>query len=123
MPNQDVHVLVVDDLHDAADILAESIGLDGYSVQAAYGGEEALSLAHEKRPDVVLLDIAMPGMDGCDLARELRQLYGAEIVLIAVTGMGDRSDRVSDTLKLVDHFLRKPVDARALRKLLPTAID
>lgn len=123
MPNQDVQVLVVDDLRDAADALAQSIALDGYTVRTAYGGEQALTLAQERRPDCVLFDIVMPGLDGCDLAHALRDLYGHDIVLIAVTGMGDRSDRVADTLPLVDHFLRKPVDPGALRKLLPIAID
>lgn len=123
MPNQDVQVLVVDDMHDAADAFAQAIALDGYSVRTAYGGEEALALARAQRPDCVLFDIAMPGMDGCDLALALRDLYGHDIVLIAVTGMGDRSDRVADTLERVDHFLRKPVDPRSLRKLLPIAID
>ncbi|RZI95319.1 MAG: response regulator, partial [Rubrivivax sp.] len=111
------------DLRDAADILAQAIELDGYSVRTAYGGEEALSLAMEQRPDCVLLDIAMPGMDGYELATQLRDTYGHDIVLIAITGMGDKSDRVDGTIKLVDHFLRKPVDTKALRKLLPMAID
>ena len=123
MRNSEVQVLVVDDLRDAADILAQSIELDGYSVRAAYSGEEALKLALEQRPDCVLLDIAMPGMDGFELAGKLRETYGHDIVLIAITGMGDRSDRVDGTIKLADHFLRKPVDAKALRKLLPMAID
>ncbi|MBN9408406.1 MAG: response regulator [Burkholderiales bacterium] len=123
MTNEEVQVLVVDDVIDAAQVMAEAIAMDGYTVRVATGGEHALKLAAERRPHCVLLDIAMPGMDGLELARRLREEFGHEIVLIAMTGWGDKSDRAAGTIQLCDHFLRKPVELAALRKLLPRPLD
>ncbi|HEY3633681.1 MAG TPA: response regulator [Caldimonas sp.] len=119
MSQDDVRVLVVDDVADAAEALAETLGLSGYKVQVAETGARALALIEEQQPHCVLLDIGMPGMDGNDLARTLRARYGDDIVLIAVTGREHDDERVSDTFARVDHYLQKPVDPDVLRKLLP----
>lgn len=121
-PGRDeVRVLVVDDYQPAADAMAQSLQLDGYEVRIAAGGHEALDLAGRFHPHCVILDINMPGMDGCELAQRLRTAYGADMVLIAITGYGDHSQRVAQTLPLVDHFLNKPVDPVVVQRLLPPA--
>ncbi len=119
MSRDEVRVLVVDDVADAAEALAETLGLSGYNVQVAGDGARALALIEDQQPHCVLLDIGMPGMDGNELARTLRERYGDDIVLIAVTGREHDDERVSDTFARVDHYLQKPVDPDVLRKLLP----
>ena len=119
MNDDDVRVVVVDDVVDAAEVLAETLALSGYKVWIATDGAGALALIETHRPHCVLLDIGMPGMDGNELTRTLRTRYGDDIVLIAVTGREHDDERVSDTFARVDHYLQKPVDADVLRKLLP----
>lgn len=119
MSQDEVRVLVVDDVADAAEALAEALELSGYEVQVAGDGARALALIEEQQPHCVLLDIGMPGMDGNELTRTLRDRYGDDIVLIAVTGREHDDERVTDTFARVDHYLQKPVDPDALRKLLP----
>ena len=123
MNDDDVRVLVVDDVVDAAEALAETLALSGYRVWIATDGAAALALVEEHKPHCVLLDIGMPGMDGNELTRTLRTRYGDDIVLIAVTGREHDDERVSDTFARVDHYLQKPVDPDVLRKLLPPIVD
>ena len=115
----EVRVVVVDDVPDMAETLAVSLELDGYSVKTASNGTQALEVIEAYRPHCVLLDIDMPGMGGCELSDRLRELYGDEVVLVAVTGWGDPGDRVSDTFSRFDHYIRKPFDPGLLRKVLP----
>jgi DNA-binding response OmpR family regulator len=119
MADDDVRVLVVDDVADAAESLAETLEMSGYKVAVATDGARALALIEAEQPHCVLLDIGMPGMDGNQLARLLRDRYGDDIVLIAVTGREHDDERVSDTFARVDHYLQKPVDPDQLKKLLP----
>jgi CheY-like chemotaxis protein len=115
----EVRVVVVDDVSDMAETLAVALELDGYSVRTASNGAQALAVIEEYKPHCVLLDIDMPGMGGCELSDRLRELYGDDVVLIAVTGWGDAGDRVSDTFSRFDHYIRKPFDPALLRKVLP----
>jgi CheY-like chemotaxis protein len=119
MNEDDVKVVVVDDVVDAAEALAAVLELSGYKVWTATSGSQALTLIDEHRPHCVLLDVGMPGMDGCELAQQLRDSYGDDIVLIAVTGREKDDERVSGAFARVDHYLRKPVDPDVLKKLLP----
>jgi CheY-like chemotaxis protein len=119
MSEDDARVVVVDDVVDAAEALAATLELSGYRVWIATGGKEALALIEKHRPHCVLLDVAMPGMDGLELSQQLRQRYGDDIVLIAVTGREKDDERVSGTFASVDHYLQKPVDPDVLKKLLP----
>ncbi|MEO8312562.1 MAG: response regulator [Caldimonas sp.] len=119
MNEDDVRVVVVDDVVDAAEVLAETLRMSGYTVWIATDGAAALDLVEAQQPHCVLLDIGMPGMDGNELTRTLRTRYGDDIVLIAVTGREHDDERVSDTFARVDHYLQKPVDLDVLRKLLP----
>jgi CheY-like chemotaxis protein len=112
-------VLVVDDLADAADTLVWLIREWGYDAQATYGGSAALAAAELSAPDVVLLDIAMPAMDGFELAHRLRENPRCETtVFIAVTGYGPDTcgDRAPEAG--FDHYLLKPVDLDQLQRLL-----
>ena len=95
MNPDEVRVVVVDDVPDAAESMASALTLDGYSVRTALEGHAALAVIEEYRPQCVLLDINMPGIDGCKLSKLLRDRYGDEMVLIAVTGWGHEDDRVS----------------------------
>ena len=115
----EVRVLVVDDVCDVADVIASLLRLDGYVVETAYGGEEAVALMQRFRPDCILLDISMPGMDGLQLTKLLRERYGDDVVLIAMTGAAQDDRRVYDTFARVDHYLSKPITAEQLRKVLP----
>ena len=114
-----VRVLVVDDVRDVADVIAGLLKLDGYVVETAYGGQEAVALTERFRPHCILLDVAMPGMDGLQLTELLRGRYGDDVVLIAMTGAPQDDRRAHDTFARVDHHLAKPITAEQLRKVLP----
>lgn len=118
--DDDVRVVVVDDVPDVADTLAMQLTLDGYTVTTAYSAAEAIRAIERQMPHCVLLDIGMPGIDGHELAALLRRRYQDDVVLIAVTGSDETQASVAGTYALVDHHFRKPLDTKALRKLLPT---
>lgn len=119
MTVDEVRVVVVDDDEGSAEALAAMLTLDGYSVRTANDGAQALVLIERYRPDCVLLDIAMPGIDGYELATILRQQYKDDIILVAVTGWDTQVSRVAKTFAVVDHYFQKPLDPATLRKLLP----
>ena len=119
MGDSDVRVLVVDDLDDSAQMLAALLRASGYAARTAHDGVSALAVTEEFKPDCVLLDIKMPGMDGLELARRLRATHGDDIVLIAVTAADFDDFDVSQTFALVDHYLVKPVDVAKLATILP----
>ncbi|PTL82795.1 ATP-binding protein [Vitiosangium sp. GDMCC 1.1324] len=112
-------VLVVDDNQDAADILAESLELLGCETRIAYDGPSALKIAPTFQPDVALLDIGLPVMDGYELARLLRQqLSSPALRLVAVTGYGQASDRQRSKEAGFDAHLVKPLDFDVLNALI-----
>jgi len=112
-------VLLVEDNLDSADALAELLRAWGYEVAIANDGAAALQAAQFSRPEIVLLDIGLPGMDGYEVAREMRRLAGFESVLIvALTGYGQEADRRRSKLAGFNHHLVKPVDLEQLRRLL-----
>jgi two-component system CheB/CheR fusion protein len=117
-----LRILVVEDLHDSANSMAILLKLWGYQSAIAYDGEFACELATTFRPDVVLLDIGLPGMDGYEVARQLRQLPGmATALLVAITGYGREADvQRGKEAGIYSHFL-KPVDPDRLKQLLTTA--
>jgi DNA-binding response OmpR family regulator len=116
---EEVRVVVVDDVSDAAETMALALKMEGYQVRTALDGHQALAVIEEHMPHCVLLDIDMPGIDGFELSRRLRERYGHDMVLIAVTGWGDASERISERFSHCDHYLRKPIDLGALMKLFP----
>lgn len=119
MDNDEVRILVVDDSTDAAEALAMVLELSGYTVSVAHDGVEALALLAHTAPHCVLLDIDMPGMNGLELSKHLRAEHGDDIVLVAVTGWPADDPRVAETFRVVDHYLRKPLNTHALEKVLP----
>jgi PAS domain S-box-containing protein len=114
-----LRVLVVDDSRDAADTCATLLELSGHRVQTAYSGRQALEVAERFRPDVFLLDIGLPDIDGYQLARSIRTAqWGLSALLVAVTGWGQEEDRRRAAAVGFDHHLTKPVAAEALEALL-----
>lgn len=114
-------VLVVDDVKPSADTLAMMLEELGQEARVAYDGRSALCLADEFEPDVVFSDIAMPGMDGYGLARQLRTKTGKSPLLVALTGYGQERDRLRAYEAGFSHHLVKPTDLEALRELLTRA--
>ena len=112
-------ILVVDDNADAANSLAIILSLEGHHVECAYSAHEALQRVQSLRPDVALLDIGLPGMDGYALARRLRACPAlAGTRLIALTGYGTADDKVRAHASGFDAHLVKPAELRALQEIL-----
>lgn len=112
-------VLVVDDNLDSAESLSLLLELMGHEVRTAHDGEQALAEADAFRPDLVLMDIGMPRMDGYEAARRLREAeWAASIILVALTGWGQDEDRRRSEAAGFNHHLIKPVDPAALEALL-----
>ena len=113
-------VLVVDDLRDSADSLAVLLAAMGHSARSACDGPQALRLADSFRPQVVLLDLGMPGMNGYEVCRRLRELPGGNaLTIIAQTGWGQDEDRRRTREAGFDHHVVKPIDMAALIALFP----
>ncbi len=108
-----IRVLVVDDNRDAAEMLAAVLGELGYEVMVAHDGPTALRLFSQQAPEVAVLDIGLPEMDGYELARRLRKELPS-LRLVAVTGYGQESDRRSSRAAGFDAHLVKPVDLAEL---------
>jgi PAS domain S-box-containing protein len=116
-------VLVVDDLPDAANSLAKLLPLLGHDTRTAYNGFEAIEAAKGFRPDVVLLDIGLPKLNGYETARQIKQQpWGQGIKLIAVTGWGQEEDKRRALEAGFDHHLTKPVNLAALQNLLEDSV-
>ena len=104
-------ILVMDDNRDAADSLASLLRSAGHRVEACYDGEAALKLAAELRPDIGLLDLGLPGIDGLEVCRRLRQsAAGKDMLLVALTGWGQECDKHNSHAAGFDGHLTKPVD-------------
>jgi PAS domain S-box-containing protein len=114
-------ILVVDDNADAADTLALLLESHGARARAVYGGPAALASLPRFAPDVVLLDLGMPDMDGFDVARAMRTAGGTRVRIVALTGWGQQADRARTRAAGFDHHLTKPVDLQALAAWLSGA--
>jgi two-component system CheB/CheR fusion protein len=112
-------VLVADDDLDTADALAELLRLDGHDAHVAHDGQEAVDMAERLRPDVIMLDIGMPAVNGLEAARLIRtQPWGAGVMLIALTGLGRQEDRTATEAAGFDVHLIKPIEFSRLHELL-----
>jgi CheY-like chemotaxis protein len=112
-------ILVVDDNRDAAQALRLLLEADGHEVRMAGDGASGLAAAREYRPDVALLDIGLPKMNGFELAQRIREDPSLEgTLLVAVTGYGQMHDRARASASGFQHHLVKPVEFGALRQLL-----
>jgi signal transduction histidine kinase/CheY-like chemotaxis protein len=118
-PLEGRRILVVDDNRDAADSLAMVLSAEGADVRVAYDGAAALAALEQAAPQAMVLDIGMPGMDGYEIARQIRQSprYAA-LQIIALTGWGQHADRLRSRMSGIDSHLTKPVDFRTLIELI-----
>ncbi|HTU18377.1 MAG TPA: response regulator [Gemmataceae bacterium] len=114
-----LHILVVEDCTDTAASLAFFLRYHGHQVRLASDGPTAIARARADKPDVVLLDIALPGINGYDVARQLREdLFDKPPLILAVTGYGQESDRRRGEEAGIDMHLVKPIDPLLLRNIL-----
>jgi len=112
-------ILVVDDNEDSADTLTQLLEIMGHEVKTGYDGEQAVALAESMRPDVALLDIGMPKLNGYDACRCIRgQEWAQEMVIVALTGWGQEQDRVRTHEAGFNQHIVKPVDPAVLMQLL-----
>ncbi len=122
--NEQRRILVVDDHIDAAQALAALLAQKSHLTRVAYSGQEALQVATEFMPDVAFLDIGMPGMDGHETARAMREIAGLEgMTLIALTGWGTQADRARSKKAGFDHHLTKPAALGVVDTLLTQIAD
>ena len=118
-PAQTSRVLVVDDNRDAADMFVIMLQTFGHEVQATYSSQTALEMAVAYQPDIVLLDIGLPEMDGYEVARHLRQHpQTKDVWVIAMTGYGQDADRQRAEEAGFDYHLVKPIDPEKLQAVL-----
>ncbi|WP_267146713.1 hybrid sensor histidine kinase/response regulator [Pyxidicoccus xibeiensis] len=118
-PGQGLRMLLVEDHTDSRQLVRELLETDGHTVFEAEDGLSGLAKARELHPDVVLLDIGLPGLDGYEVARALRASEsGRALLIVAVTGYGLREDRLRALQAGFDEHLVKPVDLARLREVL-----
>jgi signal transduction histidine kinase/ActR/RegA family two-component response regulator len=121
---QRLSVLLVEDNRDSAEMLAELLALAGAEVQLAHDGESALLLAAQLEPQVILLDIGLPGISGYEVARQVRSSsWGQQARIVALTGWGSANDRIRSKEAGIDRHLVKPVQPSALMALLAELRD
>ena len=111
-------VVIVDDNEDAALSLAMVCGAWGHEVHTACGGREAIALCGEFSPEIAILDISMPSMNGYELARELRRRFGDQVVLIALTALSQLEDKGRAREAGFNHHMVKPAELDALHELI-----
>jgi CheY-like chemotaxis protein len=111
-------VLIADDNLDAAASLSLMLQVMGNDVRVANDGLEALAVAESFHPDAILLDIGMPGVNGYDVCRRMRERWGARPTIVALTGWGQEEDRHRSAEAGFDHHLVKPVEPGKLESLL-----
>jgi PAS domain S-box-containing protein len=115
-------VLIADDNEDAANTLAILVELMGHEVQVVYGGRAAISAAESFLPDVALIDLGMPDIDGCAVAKAIKnESWGSDVYLVALTGWGQEKDRLRTTAAGFHQHLTKPVDSAKIMALFPEA--
>jgi signal transduction histidine kinase/ActR/RegA family two-component response regulator len=123
-PRLGLRILVVDDNHDSAESMRSLLEILGNDVVTANEGRQALQSIAQRKPDVALLDIGMPKMNGYEVARRIRgESYGDDILLIAMTGWGQEEDRLRSRSAGFDHHLVKPVDLVELKRLLDERVS
>ena len=112
-------ILIADDNRAAAESLAMLLQMEGHDVQVTYDGQQALDTFSAMQPEIALLDIGMPKVNGYEVARQMRRTAnGRAVTLIAVTGWGQDSDRAKATAAGFDYHFTKPVELDRLTELL-----
>jgi PAS domain S-box-containing protein len=116
-----LRIVLADDNREGADLLAASLQMFGHELHVVYDGVSAFARIEELRPDVALLDIGMPVLDGRELARRIRrEPWGKDIVLVALTGWGQAEDKRASARAGFDHHFTKPVKRASLQELFVT---
>jgi CheY-like chemotaxis protein len=114
-----MNILIADDNVDHADTLARTLQLQGHQTRVVYDGREALLTARDYRPDAMILDIAMPGLDGHSLAQHVRaEPWGTGVLLVAASAMGAQLQQQMSRAAGFDHHLVKPVQIERLYQIL-----
>jgi two-component system CheB/CheR fusion protein len=117
-------VLIIDDCVDGARLLAHLLHLWGHETRCAFDGRSGLELAEEFRPDIVLCDVAMPGMSGCEVAKRLLLKPDmAKVLVVAVTAYGTEQDRFNTREAGFHMHLVKPVEPSILQGILAQALN
>jgi CheY-like chemotaxis protein len=115
-------ILVVDDNVDAAETLSRLLRMHAHEVRVEHDGLSAVAAARDMNPDIVLLDIGLPKLDGLEVAKILRaRVDGPRPLLVAMTGFGQAKDRARTAAAGFDHHLTKPIDPKLLQSLMQTA--
>src|SRR5262249_6879735 len=112
------HILVIEDNPDAREMLRTTLEVDGHRVDVAEDGPQGVETARSSRPDVVLVDIGLPGLNGYEVAKQVRALFGRHVRLIAVTGYGQSEDRRRTEEAGFDAHLTKPVSSEQIAEAL-----
>jgi len=116
-------VLVAEDIPDAAEMMRLMIECMGHDVRVAADGVEAVAIAEAFNPQVALLDIGMPRMDGYEAARRIRAALGDDILLVALTGWGQEDDQRQAFAAGFDRHLTKPAEPEVLEDLIASAVN
>lgn len=116
---EDIRIVLVDDDIDACETLSEVLKYDGYSVRFATTAHDAMAAVEEYQPVCALVDLGLPDLDGCELSRRLRDRYGPDLVLIAVTGRSTDKEHDMAMASGIDHVLCKPLSLDRLRSFFP----
>jgi len=113
-----IRILIVDDDEDHLSTLARLLRLDGHRVECASTAPSALAIADGFYPELVLLDIGMPGIDGYETCRRIRREHGHDVAIVALTGWGQERDKQASAQAGFDLHLAKPADPRVLEQIL-----
>ena len=122
-PVQARRILLVDDDDNLRRALRRILELDGHHVDAARDGSEGIDLALARPPDVAFIDIRLPGIDGHEVARRIREAFGSAMLLVALTAHGGEEDRRRSSAAGFDAHLVKPVGYEELTRILGRAAD
>jgi len=112
--------LIVEDNRDGAESMAILLRAVGHEARIAFNGPDGLVAADESQPDVVLLDIGLPGIDGYEVSQRLRERYGDALIIVAISGYCTAEDQARSMAAGVDQHLAKPVNPESLLKYLAT---
>jgi two-component system, OmpR family, alkaline phosphatase synthesis response regulator PhoP len=116
-------ILVVDDEHDIVDLISYNLGKEGFTVVSAHNGTDAVALAQQSKPDLMILDIMMPGMDGFEVCKTLRQQPStATIAIMFLTAKAGEIDQILGLELGADDYLQKPISPRVLLARVKTIL-
>ena len=123
VPGRPRKILIVEDHRDSAEGLATLLRMAGHDVSTVGDGPSALACCRTVHPDIVLLDIGLPGMDGYEVAQRLRELLGSDLLIVALTGYGQQRDRQRSFEAGIDHHVLKPFRADVITELLDRRVE